>query len=278
MGEKYVASPKYLIPIILSIVFTGILSFFIKIREITVEPITVFPETPSGATLNSSIFIILVAVTATFIYVLVKYGFHHIVMRIIKSTLILAIFVIFLWFGATVFPFSVVSDILDLNNIIIASGGTIILILMSYRGGLRLQILSLTFISSLTGTFLGVSIPLLTGFVLLAGLSVYDIISVFRGPIGKIAEKTDLEKFMGAVVTYKGLTIGMGDLVFYSMLTCSTMLNLGYLAFFSSIIGVLAGSYGTFKILEKREMFPGLPLSLGLGMVGALLVTGIPLL
>ncbi len=275
MSKTYTASPKYLTPIVLAIAFTGLLSTFIKIQQIQVEPITLFPETPSGATLNSSIFIILVASMATLLYLLIRFGFHRLVSKLIKVTLVLAIFVLFLWFGAVSFPADIISDILDPRNVLIAAASTFVLLLMMYRGGTYLQVLAATLVSSLTGTFLGVSIPLFTAFVLLLGLSIYDVVSVFKGPIGKIAEKTDLEKFMGAVVNYENLTIGMGDLVFYSMLTSSSVLNLGYESFLASTLGILAGAYGTFKLLEKREMFPGLPLSLALGMGLALLASAL---
>ncbi|MEM4246183.1 MAG: hypothetical protein QW390_02690 [Candidatus Bathyarchaeia archaeon] len=271
MGDRYAASPRYLTPVMLSLIFTGCLSLIIKVQKISVEPITIFPETPSGATLNSSLFIIPIAVAATVIYVLVRLGLHRLVTGIIKATLILAVFVIFLWYGALVYPDNVARDILDPSNLLIAGFSTTALALMMYRGGSALQVIALTLVSSFTGTFLGASIPLLTAFVLLAGLSAYDVISVFRGPIGKIAEKTELEKLMGAVVNYKGLTIGMGDLVFYSMLGSGSMLNLGYGSFLGSAAGVVAGAYGTFKMLEKREMFPGLPLPLVSGMALALL-------
>jgi len=275
MSKTYTASPKYLTPIVLAIAFTGLLSTFIKIQQIQVEPITLFPETPSGATLNSSIFIILVASMATLLYLLIRFGFHRLVSKLIKVTLVLAIFVLFLWFGAVSFPADIISDILDPRNVLIAAASTFVLLLMMYRGGTYLQVLAATLVSSLTGTFLGVSIPLFTAFVLLLGLSIYDVVSVFKGPIGKIAEKADLEKFMGAVVNYENLTIGMGDLVFYSMLTSSSVLNLGYESFLASTLGILAGAYGTFKLLEKREMFPGLPLSLALGMGLALLASAL---
>ena len=57
------------------------------------------------------------------------------------------------------------------------------------------------------------------------------------GPIGKIAEMADLEDFKGAVFTVGDLTIGMGDLVFYSMLVSNAMVNFGELAYFGSFAG-----------------------------------------
>jgi presenilin-like A22 family membrane protease len=119
---------------------------------------------------------------------------------------------------------------------------------------------------------LGVSIPILTAIVLLAALAVYDLVSVYRGPIGKIAEMSDLEEFKGAVFTVGDLTIGMGDLVFYSMLVSNAMINLGILAYLGAFAGVAVGSYLGFKMLERREVFPGLPIAIGLGLAAVLIV------
>jgi hypothetical protein len=58
----------------------------------------------------------------------------------------------------------------------------------------------------------------------------------------------------------------MGDLVFYSMLIATVRINLGVLPFIAAFIGIITGSYFTFRILEKKEIFPGLPFSLGLGL------------
>ena len=77
---------------------------------------------------------------------------------------------------------------------------------------------------------------------------------------------------MGAVCTYKNLTVGMGDIVFYSMLASNAMMNLGRLPFIGASTGIIVGAYAGFKMLEKRDMFPGLPFALLLGLGLSLLV------
>jgi len=77
---------------------------------------------------------------------------------------------------------------------------------------------------------------------------------------------------MGAVVTYDKLTIGMGDLVFYSMLVATVRINLGVLPYIAALLGIFTGAYGSLKILEKKELFPGLPLSILLGLTLSLFV------
>jgi hypothetical protein len=66
----------------------------------------------------------------------------------------------------------------------------------------------------------------------------------------------------------------MGDLVFYSMLVSSAMVNFGIAAYVGGFAGVTIGSFFGFKMLEHREVFPGLPLAIGLGLA-AMLVLGL---
>jgi len=62
-------------------------------------------------------------------------------------------------------------------------------------------------------------------------------------------------------------------LVFYSMLVGTMLFNFGLLSYIVSLVGILAGSFITFLLLEKRGMFPGLPFPILLGLVGGFLVS-----
>ena len=75
--------------------------------------------------------------------------------------------------------------------------------------------------------------------------------------------------------------MGLGDLVFYSMLTGAIFfqfinpaaLPLSFLPCLVAIIGILAGSVITFYMLSHRGIFPGLPFPILLGLAGGL-ITG----
>ena len=75
--------------------------------------------------------------------------------------------------------------------------------------------------------------------------------------------------------------MGLGDLVFYSMLIGAIFFNfinafafpIGFTPCIIAIIGILAGSVVTFYMLEKRGIFPGLPFPILLGLAGGL-ITG----
>ena len=67
--------------------------------------------------------------------------------------------------------------------------------------------------------------------------------------------------------------MGLGDLVFYSMLSGIMLFNFGLISCLVSLIGILVGSFLTLVMLEKKRMFPGLPFPILLGLVGGLLAS-----
>jgi hypothetical protein len=61
--------------------------------------------------------------------------------------------------------------------------------------------------------------------------------------------------------------MGMGDLTFYSMLISRVLADAGPSFCLFSVIGVMAGAFLAFKGLEKKGIFPGLPLPIALGLL-----------
>ena len=102
------------------------------------------------------------------------------------------------------------------------------------------------------------------------------MIAVYKGPVGKIAQ-SGLDQLQGLSFSFKEIQMGLGDLVFYSMLTgvmfFSFLPNL--LPVVLSVVGIVIGSIITFFMLERVGLFPGLPfpilLGLGLGLVAGFL-------
>ncbi|MHA1213132.1 MAG: hypothetical protein ACTSSH_11795, partial [Candidatus Heimdallarchaeota archaeon] len=183
------------------------------------------------------------------------------------------------------------------------------------------QIFALLF-AVLSGTFLATFLPTLAAVLVMIGLSIYDIISVFKGPIKKIAEITEEpveDDINGEIHVLKnngiGITeisemddnttiqvseevvsdelpeptrvekpeyeyidyieLGLGDLAFFGMLFSFALIKLGFFPAISAFIGVIIGAVITIKLLEKAKMMPGLPISIGLGLIFAFGVWGI---
>lgn len=67
--------------------------------------------------------------------------------------------------------------------------------------------------------------------------------------------------------------MGLGDLVFYSMLVGSILFEFqpNLLPALVSLIGIVVGSFLTLIVLEKKGIFPGLPFPVALGLAGGIL-------
>jgi len=268
LSKEFQAKPEQLLPEILAVALAGVLTYSLHVSNAQIEPITLFPETTGGITLNASIFVVLMAATGTMMYLFVKFGLKRFVRYLINIALFALLFFLFVWYGtlyADFLPAFLTSSPWEWLLVSLVAASALALSIYKSKGVVHLAAIIL--IGGMTGTFLGVSIPTLTAVALLLALAAYDLFAVYRGPIGKMAQSTDLEEFTGAVFTYRDLTVGMGDMVFYSMLASNSMLNFGPLPFVAAAVGVILGAYLGFKMLEGRDMFPGFPFAIVLGLV-----------
>jgi len=267
VGSEFKAKPSHLIPEILALAIAGILTYSLQASNAPIQAITLFPETTSGVTLNTSIFVILLAAAGTMMYLFVKYGLKRLVKHLISIAMLALLFFLFTWYGSLYFAY--LPDFLTSTVwpwLLVSLLGSACLGLLIHKSKGVPHLAGIILIGAMTGTFLGVSIPTLTAVALLIALAAYDLFAVFKGPIGKMAQSTDLEEFTGAVFTYRDLTVGMGDMVFYSMLASNAMINFGLIPFFAGSVGVIVGAFLGFKMLEGRDMFPGLPFAVVLGL------------
>jgi hypothetical protein len=134
---------------------------------------------------------------------------------------------------------------------------------------------------------MSVIMPLWSTLAILIFISFWDIYAVMskRGPIKEmieIASKNNEEKDEEieakiesgeAVYDTSKIEIGIGDLVFYSILTSSALIqtnNLLIMIFTS--IAILIGTGITILGLKRNKILPGLPISIFLG-IGTMLVS-----
>lgn len=274
-GNSFKPRPEHLYPVILSLGVTGTLGIPFAVSNVEVVPVTPFEGTSySGASLNAFVFVAALAISATAMFLLVRRGKTSFLRKMIKSAVVIVCFSVVVWYATILSALA--------NNPLAEPGATVILFVGSLASALVLgslifssdktkQLLGVVLVSGLTGLFLGASIPLLTALILAGALVVYDVVAVFRGPIGALAKTLESGDLQGAVFSYRELTIGMGDMVFYSLVATTALLNFGAFAFLATGSGILAGTFLGFKALQRFEIFPGLPFSLILG-VGAMLM------
>lgn len=141
-----------------------------------------------------------------------------------------------------------------------ATGGVAAAAAVSSRSEAACMLAS-CYVASSSGVILGSSIPFWTSIVLLVAISVYDMLVVFRGHLRRLGE-VDTSALKGLVVDFRGLTIGLGDLFFYTVLYSFVTTNLGMLPAAAAFAGLLAGYVATLRLAKLRPVFPGLPLTI----------------
>ncbi|HEY4823131.1 MAG TPA: hypothetical protein VIH83_05570 [Candidatus Bathyarchaeia archaeon] len=274
-GRVFKPRPGHLYPVILSLAITGLLGIPFAVSDVEVISVTPFQgDTYSGASLNALFFVIALASSATIMFLLVRRGKMGFLRGMIKAALVVVCFSVVFWYSTILF-FLLGSPLgepaASTFLLAVSLGVGLGFALLVFGKGSTRQLVGVVLVSGFTGLFLGASIPLLTALILAGALVVYDVVAVFRGPVGALAKSLEMGDLPGAVFNYKELTIGMGDMVFYSLVATTALLNFGVFPFFATGVGIIAGTFLGFKALQKFEMFPGLPFSLILGVAGMLL-------
>jgi presenilin-like A22 family membrane protease len=272
--DKFKFQIIYLIPILASLIFGLGCAYLLVPSQSEVIPVTPFPEdTASGPPSNALYFVVLIAISATMFYFLIKRKSKKIIKVLIifaLTTASLLLSVVYL--SAILVYFPILDNIAILVSLSIAL--TVLFDLAIFRFGSIARNVAVVALGGALGIFFGFSIPLYSAVLILAFLAVYDVIAVYRGPVGKIAA-TGLDQLQGLSFSFKDIQMGLGDLVFYSMLMGVMFFSFlpSILPTIMAIIGIIAGSVITFFALEKKGIFPGLPFPILLGLTLGL-ITG----
>ena len=258
------ASPIYLVPIVLSILVGIFCSLLFIAANTNIGYITIMPESLSGSAWNAVYFVILIAAGAYFMYFLLKKKFHFGIRLLIGIAILIVTFMLSILYLDS---FLVIVN-LEISPWLLLVASAITTGVAVYLTFSRVKIahdIVVLLVGGGLGAFLGLTIPTLSAIFILLLLAVYDVIAVYYGPVGKIASH-GLEKLPGISLSFKDVHVGLGDLTFYSMLVSHALIYFGEKACIFSAVGVLLGSFVAFKLLEKRGMFPGLPVPIGLGL------------
>jgi presenilin-like A22 family membrane protease len=270
--QKFKVDLIYLVPILASILFGLGCAWLLVPQQTTIVPVTPFPsDTTSGPFANALYFVILIAISATIFYFLLKRKS----MKIVKGLIILAmttasllLSLVYLW---AIFSYLKIDSDLAVIGLSITIAILFDLAIFKFTKARNVAVIGL---GGALGVFFGFAIPLYSAIAILVFLAVYDIIAVYRGPVGKIAQ-SGLDQLSGLSYSFKDIQMGLGDLVFYSMLTGNMFFSFpsSLLPTIMSIVGISVGSIITLFMLEKRGVFPGLPFPIALGLAGGLITS-----
>ncbi|MBE3115982.1 hypothetical protein IMZ68_02135 [Candidatus Bathyarchaeota archaeon] len=267
--EKFKIKPVYLVPILASLLFGLGCAYILMIQQAQVISVAPFSEeNASGPFGNAFYFVILIAISATIFYLLIRRKSMKIIKFMIALAMTTASLLLSLVYLSAILSSFPYSDFIIISLSIIL---TILVDLAIFKFGSNARNITVICLGGALGVFFGASIPWLSAVLILAFLAVYDVIAVYRGPVGKIAQ-SGLDQLNGLSYSFKDIQMGLGDLVFYSMLTGTMLFNFNIFACIASIVGIMAGSIITFFMLQKKEIFPGLPFPILLGLAGGLIV------
>jgi len=273
LNNKLKTGIVHLFPILASLLFGVLCSWLIASSPLELYRVTPFSEETYGffgSFGNAFYFVILMGVGATILYVLLKRRNHTLIAIITGVALTTAAFMLSVIYAFTIFSrFDIpYADVLIIAVSAFATATTDYAVFKSKSKFAHIVVLC---IGGALGSFLGFSIPTISAVLILGFLAIYDTFAVYRGPVGKIA-RVGLEHFRGLSFTFRDIQMGLGDLTFYSMLSGHMLLYMGLVPCLVSIVGILAGCALSFKMLEKKGIFPGLPFPILLGLLGGMLV------
>ena len=269
--EQFEAEPVYLLPIFASLMVGLGFAYLLLKTQVATLPVTPFPETPSGSLSNALYFVVIIAFAATLFYLLLKWKSRKLITFLVAFALTAASLLLSAFYlSALLSSYPNWEIYVTVLSITIA----VVFDLAVFKLGGAAQNIVVVFLGGALGVFLGWSIPVVSALLILAFLAVYDIVAVYKGPVGKIANNSGLDQLKGLSFSFREIQMGLGDLVFYSMLCAVMLLNSdfgGWAPYLLSIAGVLIGAFLTFIMLKKRGIFPGLPIPIFLGLTLGLL-------
>jgi len=268
--QAFRASPVLLAPVAASLMASVICAYLIIKSGVSIPSVTPLSEVGFGPVLNAAIFVVLVAFGASMIYLFLKHKMRGVIRFLVGFAITVVTFFLsylYLWMLLSILNVADVGLLALVDGVLITFVVDLELFALHNVGG-EIIILGL---GGALGTFLGAAIPTVSAVLILLFLAAYDIVAVFRGPVGKIATE-GMEYLRGLSFSFRDIQMGLGDLTFYAMLVSNAWFSFGAWASLGGIVGVLAGSFLSFKMLERKGMFPGLPFSIGLGLLGVFLV------
>lgn len=129
----------------------------------------------------------------------------------------------------------------------------------------------LAFVGAEVGSFFAETLSPWTALAVPIAFSIYDIYAVFRGPLKSLIGTNASVALVGMSIKAGEFTIGLGDIVFYTMLPSLALYQLyprfGIFPAALTIAAIVAGMLVTLFLLSRRRLLPGLPIPMLLGVL-----------
>ncbi len=125
----------------------------------------------------------------------------------------------------------------------------------------------LAFVGAQVGSFFAETLPSWTALALPIAFSIYDVYAVFKGPLKALIGTAPGIALVGMSVKAGEFTIGLGDIVFYTLLPSLAIFQWGLVQSLYTIVAIDVGMILTLFLLSKRRLLPGLPIPMLLGVL-----------
>ena len=288
--SKREINASHLIPILITELLSILLSPFLINPRISKELSEPFlkENTPTATTYNILLFMGLIAIGSIILYITGSKKKINWLMLFYRFSIVISLFGIYQFYS--IFLYNAVKLNIIYEDFIMLILLPLLLTAISYYIIYNAKKNSL---SMLILIFFGVSIglifidilPFWSVITIVLIMSFYDIYTVFRGPLKKLIDNISSgsgvginpkgeELLKGVTVSYKGLHIGLGDIIFYSMLIGESYLlpRYKFVALSLVTISILTGSYITLKLLKRKRALPALPIPALISLVVILFI------
>jgi presenilin-like A22 family membrane protease len=148
-------------------------------------------------------------------------------------------------------------------GLVVALVGYIIFV----KNRLWLSTAVLAFVGAQVGSFFAETLSPWTALALPVAFSVYDIYAVFKGPLKALVGTAPGIALVGMSVRAGEFTLGLGDIVFYTLLPSLAYFQWGILQSLCVIVAIDVGMVITLFMLTRRRLLPGLPIPMLLGVL-----------
>jgi hypothetical protein len=266
---------RFILPIIFTIAISIILAQFTVFTQLESDGSdSLFGAADEFFVTLNVFLIILVSTVSLFTFFRLFKKRRELAVRVLVATFIFSGILAVLLFTKLLF------NILELQFPLILMVVAIVTYIGAYFGYLvlvdsiskRMRNMLFVICSGMLGCFFGVLVPTSTIIVSLLLLSLVDIVLITRRTVEKIFTKVAYEKMLTEVTfSSKEGGIGIGDLTCYSIIVANTAANFGFLSGTLSLLLILVGSLLSLRITLSRGRLPGLPVSIALGLLPAII-------
>jgi hypothetical protein len=124
----------------------------------------------------------------------------------------------------------------------------------------------LALVGAEVGSFFASTLPPETALILPVAFSAYDVYAVFKGPLKQLVGMGKGIVLAGMSIRAGEFTLGLGDIVFYTMLPSLALFQLSLPISLATMALIDAGVVATLVLLTRKRLLPGLPIPMILGV------------